>query len=157
MKKLPPHLPILLSVKNLSIGIVLLYTMMATQPTAFAEGSKDFVNYPGYRLFLDTRDVQQFKVYANAGEFINVGASRVGYRADLLLFLTRRVIPLLFSTAQIPSILTWPSLKIILRKRKARWVGSMAAMNRGLLRCQQARKGYGRLFLIIQAIILFRS
>ncbi len=43
-----------------------------------AEGSKDFVNYAGYRMFLDTRDTQQFKVYAGAGEFINVGASHVG-------------------------------------------------------------------------------
>jgi gliding motility-associated-like protein len=43
-----------------------------------AEGSKDFVNYPGYRMFLDTRDPQQLKVYANAGEYINVGGSHVG-------------------------------------------------------------------------------
>ena len=44
----------------------------------FAEGSKDFVNYPGKRLFLDTRDNQQMKVYASAGEFINLGSSHVG-------------------------------------------------------------------------------
>ena len=43
-----------------------------------AEGSKDFVNYPGNRLFLDTRDDQQLKVYAIEGEFINVGGSHVG-------------------------------------------------------------------------------
>jgi gliding motility-associated-like protein len=42
-----------------------------------AEGSKDFINYPGHRLFLDTRDQQQLKVYAGAGEFINVGSSHV--------------------------------------------------------------------------------
>jgi hypothetical protein len=40
-----------------------------------AEGSKNFVNYPGYRMFLDTRDNQQLKVFANAGEYINVGSS----------------------------------------------------------------------------------
>jgi gliding motility-associated-like protein len=44
----------------------------------WAEGSKDFVTYPGYRLFLDTRDDQQLKVFANVGETINVGASHVG-------------------------------------------------------------------------------
>ncbi len=44
----------------------------------FAEGSKDFVNYPGKRLFLDTRDNQQMKVYAAAGEFINMGSSHIG-------------------------------------------------------------------------------
>lgn len=43
-----------------------------------AEGSKDFINYPGYRLFLDNRSEQQLKVYAKAGETINVGASHVG-------------------------------------------------------------------------------
>ena len=43
-----------------------------------AEGSVDFRNYPGYRLWLDTRTPQQLKVYAAAGEFINVGASHLG-------------------------------------------------------------------------------
>jgi gliding motility-associated-like protein len=43
-----------------------------------AEGSKDFIDYPGHRLFLDTRDPQQLKVFANAGEFINVGSSHIG-------------------------------------------------------------------------------
>ncbi len=44
----------------------------------WAEGSKDFANYGGYRLFLDNRNEQQLKVYANVGETINVGASHVG-------------------------------------------------------------------------------
>jgi gliding motility-associated-like protein len=43
-----------------------------------AEGSKDFVEYLGYRMFLDTRDPQQMKVFARTGEFINVGSSHVG-------------------------------------------------------------------------------
>jgi gliding motility-associated-like protein len=43
-----------------------------------AEGSKDFVNYPGYRMFLDTRDAQQLKVFANEGDVINFGSSHVG-------------------------------------------------------------------------------
>lgn len=50
-----------------------------------AEGSKDFVNYPGYRMFLDTRDPQQLKVYANAGEFINVGASHIGIQGGFIV------------------------------------------------------------------------
>ena len=49
-----------------------------------AEGSKDFRNYPGYRLFLDTRNPQQMKVYAKPGEFINVGASHIGYMAGFI-------------------------------------------------------------------------
>nr|MCU0349069.1 hypothetical protein [Saprospiraceae bacterium] len=62
----------------------------------WAEGSKDFVGYGGYRLFLDNRNEQQLKVYAAAGEFINVGASHVGisggyikvYRPDGVLATT---------------------------------------------------------------------
>ena len=61
-----------------------------------AEGSKDFINYPGYRMFLDTRDTQQMKVYVNANEFINIGSSHLGiqggfinvYRPDGTLFTT---------------------------------------------------------------------
>ncbi len=52
-----------------------------------AEGSKDFVNYPGYRIFLDTRDPQQLKVYANAGEFINVGSSHVGVQGGFIVII----------------------------------------------------------------------
>ncbi|HHM20396.1 MAG TPA: hypothetical protein ENJ20_00105, partial [Bacteroidetes bacterium] len=59
-----------------------------------AEGSKDFINYAGYRMFLDTRDTQQMKVYVNANEFINLGSSHLGiqggfikiYRPDGTLF-----------------------------------------------------------------------
>ena len=43
-----------------------------------AEGSKDFWDYPGYRLFYNAEQSQQLKVFARAGEFINVGASHVG-------------------------------------------------------------------------------
>ena len=49
-----------------------------------AEGSKDFVNYPGHRMFLDTRDPQQLKVYANEGETINVGASHIGIQGGFI-------------------------------------------------------------------------
>ena len=44
----------------------------------FAEGSVDFRNYPGNRLWLDTRDSQEMKVFVRVGEFINLGASHVG-------------------------------------------------------------------------------
>lgn len=60
-----------------SIGFALVIAML-TPIFMFAEGSKDFRNYPGKRLWLDTRDDQQMKVYAAEGEFINVGASHVG-------------------------------------------------------------------------------
>lgn len=54
------------------------------QNLAVAEGSKDFVTYPGYRMFLDTRDSQQLKVYAGAGEFINVGSSHIGIQGGYI-------------------------------------------------------------------------
>ena len=60
----------------LGLGLLLLFLLAAS--SVFAEGSKDFRNYPGYRLWLDTRTPQQLKVYAAEGEFINVGASHVG-------------------------------------------------------------------------------
>ena len=50
----------------------------------FAEGSKDFVNYPGKRLFLDTRTNQQMKVYAAAGEFINLGSSHIAIQGGFI-------------------------------------------------------------------------
>jgi len=43
-----------------------------------AEGSKDFWDYPGTRLFYNAEQNQQLKVFARQGEFINIGASHVG-------------------------------------------------------------------------------
>jgi len=43
-----------------------------------AEGSKDFRDYPGYRLFFNAEQRQQLKVYAAAGETINLGTSHIG-------------------------------------------------------------------------------
>ncbi|MEM1119461.1 MAG: hypothetical protein AAGJ18_03385, partial [Bacteroidota bacterium] len=43
-----------------------------------AEGSKDFVDYPGYRLFYNAEQRQQLKVYAAEGETINLGTSHLG-------------------------------------------------------------------------------
>ncbi len=48
------------------------------------EGSVNFINYPGHRLFYNTSVDQQLKVYAAAGEFINVGASHVGMRGGFI-------------------------------------------------------------------------
>lgn len=64
---------------------VLLLTLISFHPDhLFAEGSKDFISYSGKRLFLDTRDNQQMKVYAAAGEFINVGASHVDIQGGFI-------------------------------------------------------------------------
>ena len=43
-----------------------------------AEGSKDLVSTKGYRLFFNAQQRQQLKVFANAGEYIQVGSSHVG-------------------------------------------------------------------------------
>ena len=66
-----------------------------------AEGSKDFIGYDGYRMFLDTRDTQQVKVYADVGEYINFGSSHLGieggyisvYRPDGTLAVTLQGAP----------------------------------------------------------------
>ena len=71
MKRLfyPPPVKFFLMVMLLVLGV-----------TAFlyGEGSKDFWDYPGYRLFFNAEQQQQLKVYAAEGEFINLGASHVG-------------------------------------------------------------------------------
>lgn len=60
-------------------GLFALLLVLSLKDPTWAEGSKDFINYPGRRMYLDTRDPQQLKVYANVGEFINVGASHLGF------------------------------------------------------------------------------
>jgi len=52
--------------------------LIAGNTFLFAEGSVDFRTYPGNRLFYNVEQDQQLKVYAIAGEFINVGSSHVG-------------------------------------------------------------------------------
>ena len=67
------------------LQLVLWLLCLAILPgSLLAEGSKDFVNYPGYRMFLDTRDEQQLKVFANEGEVINFGASHVGIQGGFI-------------------------------------------------------------------------
>lgn len=64
--------------ESLNRFVLLVFIFLGLSPALLAEGSKDFANYPGRRLFLDTRDNQQMKVFAAAGEFINLGASHIG-------------------------------------------------------------------------------
>ena len=59
----------------------------------FAEGSKDFWDSEGFRLFYlispaangSVTNEQQMKVYGAAGEFINVGSSHVGIQGGFIL------------------------------------------------------------------------
>ena len=67
--------------KNL---LLLASLCLLTFTSLYGEGSVDFINYPGYRLFYNTSIDQQLKVYAGAGEFINVGASHVGIRGGFI-------------------------------------------------------------------------
>ncbi len=55
-----------------------LFALLVSASSLLAEGSKDFIDYPGYRLFLDNRNPQQLKVYATENDYLNVGASHVG-------------------------------------------------------------------------------
>ncbi|MCF8243854.1 MAG: hypothetical protein K9J37_01940 [Saprospiraceae bacterium] len=83
--------------KKAIVGKLFAMAVVILSATAlWAEGSKDFVGYAGYRLFLDNLKPQQLKVYAAEGETINVGASHVGisggfikvYRPDGVLATT---------------------------------------------------------------------
>ncbi len=52
--------------------------LLASWTNLQAEGSKDFRDYPGYRLFFNAEQQQQLKVYVAAGETINLGTSHLG-------------------------------------------------------------------------------
>lgn len=68
-----------------TLSTFLLVLMIGLKSPLWAEGSKDFVNYPGNRMFLDTREDQQLKVYANEGETINVGSSHIGIQGGFIV------------------------------------------------------------------------
>ena len=70
MKQSPKH--------RLPLHYLFVFGLFLSPHLLLAEGSIDFRNYAGYRLFLDNRSDQQLKVYAAAGEFLNVGASHLG-------------------------------------------------------------------------------
>lgn len=59
-------------------GIFLLLFLAGFCHQLMAEGSKDLVSSKGYRLFYNAQQRQQLKVFAEAGEFIHVGASHIG-------------------------------------------------------------------------------
>ncbi len=63
---------------NCSKLLLALAVILSTYAGLQAEGSKDFWDYPGTRLFYNAEQNQQLKVFARQGEFINVGASHVG-------------------------------------------------------------------------------
>ena len=77
MKQLfyPPPIRLLLMAIMLLLG---------SNTFLFAEGSINFRNYPGHRLFYNVEQDQQLKVYAADGEFINVGSSHVGINGGMI-------------------------------------------------------------------------
>jgi len=60
------------------------FTLLLLPTTAVAEGSIDFINNDGNRLFYFAERAQQLKVYAAEGEFINFGASHVGIESGFI-------------------------------------------------------------------------
>jgi gliding motility-associated-like protein len=56
--------------------MIITLILLSFQPS-HAEGSADFLIWPGKRLFLSIDEKQQLKVFAKKGEFLNVGASHV--------------------------------------------------------------------------------
>ena len=64
--------------------LLLFFTFLFGSTQLSAEGSVDFINYPGHRLFLRSDKDQQMKVYAEAGEFINVGSSHTGFDGGVI-------------------------------------------------------------------------
>ncbi len=68
------------------LSLCLILAMFVATPFSdlAAEGSKDLAESAGYRLFLDTRDTQQLKVYANVGEFLNIGSSHLGIEGGFI-------------------------------------------------------------------------
>lgn len=85
---LPPQIFVMLrekTLKNLRTGLIVLFALFFSQTLLQAEGSVDFRNYAGKRLFYWANEQQQIKVYAQAGEFINLGSSHIGVNSGFLL------------------------------------------------------------------------
>ncbi len=64
--------------KKMRCSALVLLLMFFAQSLLVAEGSVDFKNYPGKRLFYWANEQQQIKVYAKANEYLNIGASHIG-------------------------------------------------------------------------------
>ena len=62
----------------------LAFACLFFQYRSIAEGSKDFLDRPGYRMFLDTRKDQQMKVFVKANEYINLGSSHLGIQGGFI-------------------------------------------------------------------------
>jgi gliding motility-associated-like protein len=74
-----------LTSKNLRSGILVLLALLISQTFVQAEGSVDFRNYSGKRLFYWANENQQIKVYAQPGEYINLGSSHIGVNGGFLM------------------------------------------------------------------------
>ncbi|MEM6964536.1 MAG: hypothetical protein AAF573_07215, partial [Bacteroidota bacterium] len=80
--------------KNVRVTLLAALLFAFSPQLLYAEGSVDFINYSGKRLFYWANEVQQIKVYAKGGEFLNIGASHLGvnggfakiYKPDGTLF-----------------------------------------------------------------------
>ena len=59
---------ILQTLSALIVSTTILITLLFQPNSLKAEGSVDFINNNGYRLFYFAERPQQLKVYANAGE-----------------------------------------------------------------------------------------
>ncbi len=70
--------------KKSNFFYLIIFLLVGTASSLQAEGSKDFINYPGYRLFLDTRDTQQMKVFVNADDYLNIGSSHLGIQGGFI-------------------------------------------------------------------------
>ena len=79
LTKTPKHSP------GFKVITCLILTMIVGigQMSLLAEGTRD-ASGSGNRLWLDTRDDQQLNVYVNQGEYINVGASHVGFSSGYI-------------------------------------------------------------------------
>lgn len=77
--QLPGLLPKNYNPSHVGFGLV----VFGNKPN-LGRGLKGFCYFPGYRMFLDTRGPQQLKVYANAGDSINVGSSHVGIQGGFI-------------------------------------------------------------------------
>ena len=69
--------------------LFLFFVLLLGTGQLFAEGSVDFINYPGHRLFLRSDKDQQIKAYAKAGEFLNVGSSHCGFDVGSIITVYR--------------------------------------------------------------------
>ena len=71
--------------KYLRLAFLILSVFCLALNVAQAEGSKDFRDDAGKRLFYWANQEQQIKVYAAEGEFLNLGASHIGLNGGYMM------------------------------------------------------------------------